>query len=180
MTTVDDVMEHILAVNVNFLAIDFDQTMIDVHTGGVWSGTSNELAPHVRPIFTDLVSAALSSGNIHVAIVTFSKQPALIKSVLEKVLGPDVAAKIVVRGGDKSWKYEGSGSMEGKQPHMASAVEELLHIHKSSNVEITKATTLLIDDDKRNIRIALQDGVRAIWFCPNQPQQFYSNLISLL
>lgn len=30
-------------VQINFLAIDFDQTMINIHTGGRWKGTTAEL-----------------------------------------------------------------------------------------------------------------------------------------
>ena len=31
----------------------------------------------------------------------------------------------MIRGGDRSWKYEGEGSKKGKQAHMSSAVEEI-------------------------------------------------------
>lgn len=44
--------------------------------------------------------------------------------------------------------YRGVGFREGKQAHMASAIEELEGLH---GVEITKQTTLLIDDDVKNI-----------------------------
>jgi hypothetical protein len=182
-------IQNLQSLPINFLAIDFDQTLIDIHTGGVWPGTVDELAPHVRLEFRDLIASALQTGTIHVAIVTFSKQPALIKSVLERALGLEMASKIVIRGHDKSWRYEGAGSQEGKQPHMASAVEELLALHTAScgggdgngdNVEITKTTTLLIDDDKRNIRIALDDGVRALWFCPNKPHHLLRDVANLI
>jgi hypothetical protein len=247
--TSDAIVKHLRQLRINFVAIDFDQTLIDIHTGGVWRGTSTELVPHVRPIWIDLLTSLLqctttttatstagtgtntnttdSSHNhdhddhhdddtdttIHVAIVTFSKQPNMIKSVLEKVLGMEMASKIVIRGGDKSWTYQGNGSKHGKQPHMASAVEEILHQYQNNNndndddvnnnnnhapeafttttsittkpnhqrgLEINKRTTILIDDDQQNIRIALQDGVRAIWFSPNQPQQLYHDLLTML
>jgi hypothetical protein len=180
-------IQNLQSLPINFLAIDFDQTLIDIHTGGVWPGTVDELAPHVRLEFRDLIASALQTGTIHVAIVTFSKQPALIKSVLERALGLEMASKIVIRGHDKSWRYEGAGSQEGKQPHMASAVEELLAaLHDDTsggggdNVEITKTTTLLIDDDKRNIRIALDDGVRALWFCPDKPHHLLRDVANLV
>ena len=57
----------------------------------------------------------------------------------------------------------------GKQPFMASAVEELLR-KCSSDVEIQRCTRLLIDDDPDNIRIALNDGVRGILFNPKRSQ----------
>lgn len=177
VNAIDAAIQRIQHVNVNFLAIDFDQTFIDIHTGGLWPGTPDELIPHVRPEFRDLVVAALQTGSIHVAIVTFSKQPALIKGVLDTVLGTELASKVAVRGGDRSWRYEGAGSKDGKQAHMASAVEEL---EQHDNVEITKSTTLLIDDDKRNIRIAMEDGVRAVWFCPSKPHHLLRDLAKLL
>ena len=102
-------------------------------------------------------------------------------------MGVEVAAKIPIRGGDRSWNYHGVGSLEGKQPHMASAVEELEQQQQQSSggdgdqvVEITKSTTLLIDDDKRNVLTALKDGVRAIWFNPDQPHRMLRELSELL
>ena len=124
--------------------------------------------------------------NIHIAIVTFSRQISLVKGVMEAVVGVEQAAKIPIRGGDRSWKYEGAGSQEGKQAHMASAVEELEQQHRQQQsgggvgLEITKSTTLLIDDDKRNIRTALEDGVRAVWFNPDKPHRLLRELTELV
>jgi hypothetical protein len=59
---------HRHAVKINFLAIDFDQTMIDIHTGGRWKGTTPELNEHMRPLFLHFVPLA-SQNNIRVAIV---------------------------------------------------------------------------------------------------------------
>ena len=132
--------------------------------------------------------------NIHVAIVTFSRQINLVKGVLEAIVGVEQASKIPIRGGDRSWKYEGVGSQDGKQAHMASAVEELeQQQHRQrpppsssggdnvvGGLEITKSTTLLIDDDKRNIRTALEDGVRAIWFNPDKPHRLLRELTELV
>jgi hypothetical protein len=35
------------SVKINFLAIDFDQTMIDMYKGGWWTGSLEELVTHV-------------------------------------------------------------------------------------------------------------------------------------
>lgn len=51
-------MNRIQEVSINFLAIDFDQTFIDIHTGGVWPGTLEEIISHVRPEFRDLLVRA--------------------------------------------------------------------------------------------------------------------------
>lgn len=189
-------------VNVNFLAIDFDKTLVDVHTGGRWRGTTDELAAHVRDEFRHLFHEAMWQG-IRIAMVTFSPQQDLIRGVLESFVhhrppqhedGADGTSqrpppvKIPIRGGDLSWEYKGDGSREGKQAHMASAVEELEQEQISTSgggghahhVEIAKSTTLLIDDDIRNVKIALEDGVRAIWFNPNRPQDLLRDLLRLV
>ena len=224
--TIDEVMERIRSLRINFIAIDFDQTLIDIHTGGVYTGSFHDIVPHVRPIFIELITAALqdtstlttsntaaansdnatsAAAGIHIAIVTYSKQPTLIRSILEHVFGMEMASKIMIRGNDKSWKYEGNGMKDGKQSHMASAVEEILHHHHDTNtnsniisnsnattssatettmtttLEITRRTSLLIDDDQRNIRIALENGTRAIWYNPKGvPQQLYHQLAQLV
>jgi hypothetical protein len=47
---------------VNFLALDFDLTIIDVHTGGRWPGTPADLRRRIRPLFNLLIPAAISNG----------------------------------------------------------------------------------------------------------------------
>lgn len=175
-TAITNAIHRLKEVGVNLLAVDFDQTLIDIHTGGRWHGSVDELTDHVRPEFQQLLNACMES-DIHVAIVTFSQQAPLIKGVLETIVGADRASRIPVRGADRSWTYNGVGSQEGKQAHMASAVEEL---EQSGLVQITKQTTLLIDDDQRNIRYALKDGVRAIWFNPDKPHHLLRDLARLV
>ena len=58
---------------INLLAVDFDLTLVDVHTGGCWAGSVAALASRVRPYMKQLVDDALSAG-LYVAIVTFSPQ----------------------------------------------------------------------------------------------------------
>jgi hypothetical protein len=175
-TVLESAIKRLLELNINFLAIDFDQTLIDLHTGGRWPGTVEELLGHVREEFRELLLACCSN-NIHVAIVTFSKQPSMVKSVLENIVGTDRSEKIPVRGNDHSWSYQGAGSHKGKQAHIASAVEEL---EKDGQVKITKNTTLLIDDDHHNVRYALADGVRAIWFIPSKPHRMMLDMAKLV
>ena len=164
-------------VQINFLAIDFDQTMIDVHTGGNWKGTALELLAHVRPLFHHLIPVALER-NIFIAIVTFSPQVDMIGFILQNMLGEDAARTIPIRGGSPhQWMYTGMGNKEGKQGHMASAVEELEQLHKA---DITKATTLLLDDDAKNIRIALREGVRAIWINPKKSSLLLKDMKDLI
>ncbi len=85
--------------------------------------------------------------------------------------------EIVIRGRDRSWQYEGSGMKEGKQPFMASAVEEILT--KNPDIVITKNTTLLVDDDPNNIKLALKDRVRGILFDPRRSNNLYSQIMKM-
>ena len=44
------------------LALDFDQTIVTVHTGGYWRKSHQELATHVRPVFALLIPEAQRQG----------------------------------------------------------------------------------------------------------------------
>lgn len=173
---IDASMRRLQELQINLLAIDFDMTLIDIHTGGRWDGTSQELQPHVRPELEQLVLACCEH-DIQVAVVTFTPQVALVRDILDSIVGAEQSARIPIRGGDHSWTYNGDGSVDRKQPHIASAVEELET--NNPNVRITKSTTLLIDDDPKNVKCALQDGVRAIWLNPDKPHQLLQDLVKL-
>lgn len=70
---------------IKLLALDFDKTLIDIHSGGMWNDGADKLASHVRPCMRDLLEAASNKG-LFVAIVTYHRQGWLIKEVLHKVL----------------------------------------------------------------------------------------------
>lgn len=263
---IQKVIDHLKNdVGINFLALDFDQTILDIHTGGNWKGSLEELFPHIRPVYAQLIVAALTN-QMEVAIVTFTCQTKFVRGVLDYIFSVgleegfmdpqtlesigvmtgigntvDTSHRIPIRGGDRSWKYNGMGSVEGKQPHMASAVEELefrrendfshfkavkdladsnsggvstpppnetekeeivvletpvypdrsnriperrleLQSHAESQYlsePITRNTTLLLDDDARNIRHALENDVRAVWFNPKKPNKLLPELLRL-
>lgn len=204
-------IDHLLSLGINFLAIDFDQTILDIHTGGNWKGSQEELFSHIRPVYAQLIRGAIATNRIEVAVVTFTCQTRFVRGVLDYIFESvpleenrnmgliigndmvDTSQKIPIRGGDRSWKYSGKGSIDGKQPHMASAVEELearreddYQQHKSENSTgasppepISRKTTLLLDDDSRNIRHALHNGTRAIWFNPKRPDLLLPELVRL-
>lgn len=155
--------------------MDFDQTVISIHTGGRFKGTISELSSYVRPLFENLIISAHDNG-IKIGIVTFSPQTENIAHVLEMVF-PEFANEIVIRGRDHSFHYEGNGMKQGKQPFMASACEELLA--KSPEMNITKNTTLLIDDDRNNIRLALHDGVRSILLDPDRSHLLIRDILDM-
>jgi hypothetical protein len=72
--------------------------------------------------------------------------------------GGGARVKIVIRGNDSTWQYLGTGLRAGKQAHIASAVEELTarSQRRGGGAAITRASTLLIDDDIDNVRAALE------------------------
>jgi len=175
---------------VNFVAIDFDNTLISIHTSGKWVGNAADLSAKVRGFFLEFVPLIMSRG-ISVAIVTFSGEVKLIQQVVH-ALFPDLAAMIPVRGKDLSWDYQGKGAKDGKQRHMASAAEELNNMHSENNNpqnhmcaapgaakggSITRATTLLIDDDMNNIMIALSNQVRAVFCDPERNRNMIEDLL---
>jgi len=176
-TGIKQAITKLKEVGINFLAIDFDCTILDIHTGGRWNGSLEELYPHVRPVFADLIEAAVED-EMKVAVVTFTRQVQLVRGILDQIVGPEASQRIPIRGGDRSWKYNGGGSLQGKQPHMASAVEELESRHEG--LQITRNSTLLIDDDQSNIRTALTNGVRAIWLNPDKPHLLLQNIRKLV
>lgn len=162
-------------MHINFLALDFDKTIIDIHTGGRFPGTVAELSLHLRPMFFHLISAAHAAG-IKIAVVTFSPQVEQISHVLETHF-EEFSHEILIRGRDRSWSYEGNGMEEGKQPFMASAVEELES--KYSDLNINKDTTVLVDDDPDNIRCAISDGVRALLLNPDQSHGLLDDILRM-
>lgn len=104
---------------VRVLSIDFDATIIQVHTYGAWRGTAEELSMHVRPVFVSILKQALAfldNGLLYVSVVTFSSQAKLIRKVLSIVLGNDeLAKKIIIRCNDFKWDWPSGFEQAGKQ-----------------------------------------------------------------
>jgi len=169
-------VDRLVKLNINFLALDFDLTMIDIHTGGHWKDTPAEMAKHMRPMFIPLLEEA-HSKSIRLAICTFSPQVKHISEVL-RIIYPDFHQHFVIRGRDKSWSYEGNGMRDGKQPYMASAATELQV--RFPGESFTKRTTLLVDDDNNNVGMALQDGTRAIWLNEDDPEELLYDMQNLI
>ena len=65
------------------IAFDFDETLISVHTGGVWTDSAENLAKHIRPCFKELLLELLKSNDFYVCVVSYSPQEDLIRRVLE-------------------------------------------------------------------------------------------------
>lgn len=143
---------HIKRQNIQLLALDFDLTVIDLHTGGRWKGTPEELSKHVRPEIKCLLNIAFNQ-KIDTAIVTFSTQIDLIGNVTGQIFP---GQHIPVHG----W-YTAN---DGKQAHLAKAINDINAANGNKN--ISNETTILIDDDKRNIKIARKDGYLTVRYDP--------------
>eukprot|EP00953_Heterococcus_sp_UTEX-ZZ885_P031895 16689-Heterococcus_DN1.PRE.7 len=142
------------STQINLVAVDFDMTMVDVHTGGRWQSGEAELAQRIRPFFRAFIPKAAEHG-LHVAVVTFSEQTKLIRSVLRAAFGKVIAANIVVRGSDATWSYEGVGSKAGKQQHIASAVEELTMTFTTLRIKISVLCSQALSSAASNSQDAL-------------------------
>ena len=70
--------------NIRLLAVDFDQTLISIHSGGVWKDSTEKLTEHIRPCVRDVMDSAMQKG-IHVCIVTYFMQPWVIREMLKMV-----------------------------------------------------------------------------------------------
>jgi len=169
------IIDNLKKIGINFLAIDFDKTLICEHTSGKWEGSVDELAGKTRPFFRQFIPLALDNG-ILVAIVTLSPQVHLITEMMRLVF-PSHAEYIPIRGEDSNWSYQGKGSMRGKQRHMASAAEELVAINADSRCRISRSTTLLVDDDLDNVRAALNSYTRAILCDPSNLRRMVDELM---
>lgn len=51
-------------MQVNFLALDFDLTILDIHTSGRWPGTPEQLTQRIRPFFQALIPVAVAEGKL--------------------------------------------------------------------------------------------------------------------
>lgn len=89
--TCQSMLEFVVNNKIQLVALDFDKTILDVHTGGRWKHRSQELVPHVRPEFVCLIQQLLEQEDMQVAVATFSTQKDLIRRVLQKALAAAAA-----------------------------------------------------------------------------------------
>lgn len=161
------VIHRLKQLQITTVAIDFDRTMIGIHTGGLWSEHIQELIPHVRPQFRRLLPALLDAG-ISVAVVTFSPQQALVRAIVEDIVGNDAAKNIPFRAGSRFWFLHHGGYGLGKNSQLAS-------------LDVDKSNLLLIDDSlMTNILFAKLAGIRALYLDPEEPEILLEDLANLI
>ena len=69
---------------IQLVAVDFDQTFISFHSGGVWKDSVDKLVSKVRPCIRDLMQTCLDR-DLHVCIVTYFLHPWVIRELMQKV-----------------------------------------------------------------------------------------------
>jgi hypothetical protein len=150
------------------IALDFDLTIVDIHTGGQWSSTPHDLASHVRPHLKCLIETAIREG-LHVAVASFSAQEDLIRHVISETI--PTSQDMIVRGG------RNRSEPEGKKKQLAEALYSIRQ--RSDATDLSPSNTILIDDDKNNIRMAKSDGYYSIWFDPDNVDGFFTSITSM-
>lgn len=141
---------------VEYVAIDFDKTLINIHTGGEWWRDSSSILPHIRPQLRILVRVLHQQGQ-GIAMVSFSRQMDIIRACLVNILGSeDQAAKIPILGYPAFWS--------GKQTHLVSLSRD-------------PSKLLLIDDSEWNVLLAKRSGAHAVWFDPDNPDELWQNIL---
>lgn len=145
--------------------MDFDATMVDLHTQGLWRDGAEKLAQHVRPDFQCYIAECLNRG-IFVTIATFSMQKTLISEVLKASIPHSQAGHIPVFGGNDIMP----GLGQGKRSQL---VLSLKYANSKSDTPLTQTNALLVDDDSTNTRLALDDGYWTIQYYDSQKMPIY-------
>ena len=180
----DKTLNCLIKNKIKLICIDFDNTLLSIHTYGKWDDTALNLAKHVRPEFKLFISKCLQQ-NIYIGIVTFSSQTELVIDVLKHVFKED-SKKIFVKTTNMSYKsktkfcdkllIENNIKMERKIPMMLSI---MFDIYTDSNIIVPIKSVLLIDDDWANISSAKNNGFHSYHYKNSSDISMYNQLQSL-
>jgi hypothetical protein len=120
---------------------------------------------------------------IHVAVATFSTQKDLVDGVIQRSISFTSRSSenidIPIFGGHDRVRNHG----DGKQSQLLLAMNYFnkqgmnYSASKSASDRISPASTVLIDDDGRNIAIAKRDGYRTIHYDPSDSEN--ENVLTL-
>ncbi|XP_065832892.1 uncharacterized protein [Oscarella lobularis] len=153
-------VDHLVSIGVRLVALDFDATIIDLHTGGAWMESAKDLSKHVRSSLVELMKAVLErkADGIYLCVVTHSPQTDLIRQVLRNKIARG-HNDVVIKGDDKTWDRISGIPTGGKQQHIEAVVRDL---KKKYGVSIAPYEVVLIDDDYINVTIALSYDMKGI------------------
>lgn len=146
-------VEKLEKAGILFVAFDFDDTIVSIHTGGrIFVDDLERLCKTVSSDFVTLVKA-LDDKCIAWGVASFSAHKLdesksiggepLIRKVLESCLGKDRASKVPIA----SWYSE-----NGKNEHM-----------KQLAPYLNPQEVVLIDDHANNLVKAKMEGFRTLW-----------------
>jgi len=173
-------VKSLAAADVKLVCLDFDLTLINMHTGGRWWGGAKTLARNIRPIFQIMIPEALRGG-IEVCVVTMTRQTALVADVLKNGLPCDVS-RIEIRGGEHGMLVNQVGEAEKvcfEGSHKRRHINSILHARRERNGdELAPQQILLVDDDIFNVEEARGSKNRAVVFNPDDPMEVVSSLHS--
>eukprot|EP00058_Branchiostoma_floridae_P003348 XP_002588836.1 hypothetical protein BRAFLDRAFT_129048 [Branchiostoma floridae] len=195
------IVQKLRTAGVRLVALDWDRTIITVHTKGCWEDGPSKLAKHVRPCFKYFIAACLDSS-LHLCVVTFSSQSPLIKDTLKIAIPHSDTSAIIIRGNTKDWARIQGVPILGKQQHIASAIREQ-HIasairevclfvclfkqqHIASAIrEVTSkrhqviqpGEVILMDDDTENLKIAETFGHRAFFVRDDMAMEHFKECV---
>lgn len=154
---------------VKVILIDFDNTLVSLHTAGSFHGPVSVLTDSIRPIFKELIQYAQANG-VKMAVASFSTQPCLIKQalLLGGISGVDVLAGrrqvYLVCGETQDTLKPTLVADQVKGPH------KMKHLSAACELfQVDRSEVLLIDDDKPNVQQCQLDGAEAVWFDPDSP-----------
>jgi hypothetical protein len=81
-----DIVQCLQCKNIRLVAIDFDKTLLSIHTNGDYRGTLDSLLDSFRSTFHYLIQAILDTPafgrTLHLCIVSFTSQQKLIEELL--------------------------------------------------------------------------------------------------
>ncbi|TYZ56983.1 hypothetical protein PybrP1_004582 [[Pythium] brassicae (nom. inval.)] len=171
------------AMGTKLVCIDFDATLVGVHTGGTWTHSAADLHRYVRPLFLELVPRLVRRG-VHVAVVTFSPQVQLIRQVLALAFAADVARRLILRGDDASWQlapadaagfaplWQTGGRHLDRSCKLPFVISAALQAAGERRERVRNRDTLLFDDDAANVRVVNDSGIAGVYFDPQLETDF--------
>lgn len=160
---------------VRLLALDWDLTVISLHTNSQWFGPATELAKFIRKPFRKLINAAIKIS-LPVAVCTFSEQTDLICLTLKCAFPKAPPIPVFGNGGD-SWKccdgmmnsfYRAGWCRQGKLPHVCAAAADVDE-QFPAKLPMSTNEVVLVDDDMNNVKIARLHKIRSFFLQPEYP-----------
>lgn len=164
---IDSTVYNLKCKKIKLICIDFDNTLISIHTYGKWNDNPKKLVKYVRPIFIKFIKKCLQR-KINIAIVSFSPQEQVIRIVLNSIFGKQ-SKKILIKTTNQKYKPDKIFCkinrkkliLKRKVPMILSVCNK---IYKKKKITIMPPQILLIDDDYNNINIAKKSGFKTYLF----------------